>query len=93
MLRGSWNMGVGPRLTIRTNSRGHCVVHASSQAYVPLDLLGVYTLHDLSLNGCLLYKKQPHYQSKVFCYFLLFGEKTVTKLVSTTGLTKWQLTL
>ena len=69
------------------------VVHASSQVYAPLDLLGVYTLHDLSLNGCLLYKKQPHYQSKVLCYFLLFGEKTVTKLVSTTGSTKWQLTL
>ncbi len=69
------------------------VVHASSQVYAPPDLAGLYTLHDLSLNGRLFYKKLLHYQSEVLSCFLLFGEKSVTKLASTTGSTKWQLTL
>ena len=70
---------------------GHArVVHASSQTP---RLAGVYKLHGLSLNGRLLYKKLPHYQSELLSCFLLFGENSVTELVSTTGSTKWQLTL
>ena len=69
------------------------VVYASSQVYAPPDLAGLYTLHDLSLNGRMFHKKLPHYQSEVHSCFLLFGEKSVTKLASTTGSTNWQLTL